>query len=147
MGDAVIDPTEPSPVFLFVRDPAASLALQASLRHVFRDVRVFDRSIFGMRHACAMIRAGESSPCALVIEQEVRDAASRRRLALTREIPELGAVRVVVLGDAKDGEADRLAREDGADAFVAVPVDDSDPNAIGGALLEFVSALEFARVR
>jgi len=141
----MIDATESNPVFLFVRDPAASLALRASLRDVFPDVRVFDRSIFGMRHACAMIRAGESHPCVLVIEQEVRDAASRRRLALTREIPELGALRVVVLGEAPDGEAERCAREDGADGFLALPPD--DPSGIGKALLEFVSVLELARVR
>jgi hypothetical protein len=138
---------EPSPVFLFVRDPAASRPLDASLRDGFRDVRVFDRSILGMRHACAMIRAGESSPCVLVIEQEIRDAASRRRLALTREIPELGALRVVVLGDAQGGEAERLAREDGADGFIPLSPEAPDPPGICKALLEFVSVLEFARVR
>ena len=141
----MIDATGSSPVFLFVRDPAASLALHASLRNVFPDVRVFDRSILGMRHACAMIRAGESHPCVLVIEQEVRDSASRRRLALTREIPELGALRVVVLGGAQDGEAERSAREDGADGYLAILPD--DPDGIGKALLEFVSVLELARVR
>ncbi len=141
------DETEPSPLFLFVRDPAGSLALCASLRDVFHDVRVFDRSILGMRHACAMIRAGESSPCVLVIEQEQRDDASRRRLALTREIPELGALRVVVVGDPKAGEAERFAREDGADAFLAVSPDDPGAAGICEALRKFVSVLEFARVR
>jgi hypothetical protein len=143
----MIDATDSNPVFLFARDPAASLALHASLRNVFHDVRVFDRSILGMRHACAMIRAGERSPCVLVIEQEVRDSASKRRLALTREIPELGALRVVVLGDPKDGEAERFAREDGADAFLAVSPDDPDASAVCDALQKFVSVLEFARVR
>ena len=140
----MIDATESNPVFLFVRDPEASPALRASLRDVFPDVRVFDRSILGMRHACAMIRAGESHPCVLVIEQEVRDSASRRRLALTREIPELGAVRVLVLGEASDGEAERCARADGADGFLALQP--HDPNAMARALLEFVSALELARI-
>ena len=147
----MIDASDSSPLFLFVRDPSASPALHASLRNVFHDVRVFERSIFGMRHACEMIRAGGSSPCVLVMEQEVRDNASKRRLALTREIPELGALRVVVLGDAQDGEsngeAERLAREDGADAFLAVSPYDSDASAICEALQRFVSVLEFARVR
>lgn len=143
----MIDATESSPVFLFVRDPAASLGLHASLREVFHDVRVFDRSILGMRHACAMIRAGESSPCVLVLEQELRDSASKRRLALTREIPELGSLRVVVLGDPTDGEAERFAREDGADAFLAVSPDDPDASAICEALQKFLAVLEFARAR
>jgi hypothetical protein len=143
----MIDSTESHVVFLFVRDPAASQRLHAPLRGVFPDDRIYDRTILGMRNACATIRAGESSPCVLVIEQEVRDSASRRRLALTRALPELASACVVVLGDATDGEAERLAREDGADGFLAIPPDDSEPSGIGERLLKFVSVLEFARVR
>jgi hypothetical protein len=136
--------SEPGPVFLFVRDPDESADLRGAVGTCVGEVRAFGLDAIGLRTACAIIRATGVAPSVLLFEQEHRDASARESLAALRGLPELSSLRVFVIGDGEDPEAEQWSRDDGADGFIALPKDASDSPRFGQDVVHCLSGPPFS---
>ena len=81
---------------------------------------------------------GEGPKANLVlVEERKHESATADLLATLRQVPELASSPVVILGDAEDPCAERIALQDGADAFVPLAERASELPRIGRDLHRF----------
>jgi len=131
--------TTPLRVFLFPREPLDAFHLRRAIGRSFERcfVDVLEQSLAGLRTARAVVRRGAALPGLVLFEQPQRDAKSLEMLGRIRSLPELSAFPLLILGDATEPMASRIAFRDGADGFVARPEADAELPRLGRDVARF----------
>jgi DNA-binding NarL/FixJ family response regulator len=120
--------SEPIHILLVRDDPVGSLHLRlaiamAPIRTVVHGI---EKTVSAVRSLTRSIRGGSRAPQLILLECNLKDAASQEILSLARKSPEIARAALVVLGDGDDPEQESKASVLGATGFIARPERASD---------------------
>ena len=126
-------------VFLFKREGVDVFHLRLAVGMAFDaySIHVMEQNQPGLRTACAILRSEGPRANLVLVEQRKHESATADLLASLRQVPELSSSPVVVLGVAEDPCAERIALQEGADAFVPLAERASELPRIGRDLHRF----------
>jgi PleD family two-component response regulator len=129
-------------VFLFKREGVDVFHLRLAVGMAFDEysIHVMEQTQAGLRTACAILHSEGPRANLVLVEQRKHETATVELLAAVRQVPELSSSPVVLLGDAEDPCAERIAMQDGADAFVPLAERASELPRIGRDLARFYSS-------
>ncbi len=128
-------------VFLFKREGVDVFHLRLAVGMAFDaySIHVMEQNAAGLRTACAILRSEGPRTNLVLVERGKHETLTAELLAGLREVPDLASSPIVVLGDSEDPCAERIALQDGADAFVPLAERASELPRIGRDLARFFS--------
>ncbi len=138
----------PVRIFLFKREFTDASELRRAIGMSFPEglLNVLDANDDGLRTACTVVRSTPRRPGLVIVERERREPRSIDHLSKIRELLELRALPLVVLGyDHDDSHAMLGAYEDGADGFVAIPPRITDLTRVGNAVAKIWGHLQLVQ--